>query len=252
MQQGFMEAPGEAKPDWWIVAKLARRMGYKGFDWKNEEEIYDEVRQKTKGSSTSDISEISWSDLLKAGTSGVQFPKKNRKGIARLYSPEFEKAMGGRFATKDGKAHLAPAKVLANLDPYNHPLRDKTNSKYPIWMVMHRPNEIWNTGYNFFNNGTNKPLVANLYERVSDQTVSINPEDAAALGIKSGDRVRLSSRSGSLVAVAKVHDLTRPGVVDVMSLYPKSEGTPNMVTSEKADPKLAEWDRMVPVNITKV
>jgi hypothetical protein len=37
-----------------------------------------------------------------------------------------------------------------------------------------------------------------------------------------------------------------------MSLYPKTESTPNMVTSEKADPKLAEWDRMVPVNIVKI
>jgi arsenite oxidase large subunit len=252
LQQGFMDPPGEAKPDWWIVAQLARRMGYKGFDWKDEWEIYDEVRAKTKGSFTSDISEISKSDLLKAGTSGVQFPKKNGRSISRLYSHETEQAMGRRFAHKDGKAHLEPVKVLAKLDPYNHPLREKTNSKYPFWMIMHRQNEVWNTGYNFYNNGKNIPLTPNLYERVSEQTVSINPEDAKALGIKSGDWVKLSSRNGSMKAVARVHNLTAPGVVDVMSLYPKTESTPNMVTSEKADPKLAEWDRMVPVNITKI
>jgi len=252
LQKGFMEPPGEARPDWWIVAQIAKRMGYSGFDWKDEWEIYDEVRAKTEGSSTSDISEISKGDLLRAGTSGIQFPKKNRKSIARLYSPEFEDAMGKRFATKDGKAHLEPVRVLAKFDPYNHPLRDKVDSEYPFWMIMHRQNEVWNTGYNFYNNGTNTPLVANLYERVSEQTVSINPVDAKRLGIKSGDRVRLTSRQGSMEAVAKVHDLTAPGVVDVMSLYPRSEQTPNMVTSEKADPKLAEWDRMVPVRITKI
>ena len=31
----FYDAPGEAKPDWWIVAQLAKRMGFEGFDWKN-------------------------------------------------------------------------------------------------------------------------------------------------------------------------------------------------------------------------
>ena len=252
IQRGFMDAPGDAKPDWWIVAQLAKRMGYKGFGWKNEQEIYDEVRAWTKDSFTSDISEISWSMLKKAGTSGVQFPMKNRRSISRLYSPETEKAMGARFAKTDGKANLAPVTALSGFDPYNCPMRDKTTNEYPLLMVMHRSNEIWNTGYNFYNNGKNVPLVANLYERVSEQTVSIGPEDARKLGVKSGDWVRLTSRNGSIKAVARVHNLTKPGVVDVMALYPKSESSPNMLTSEKADPILGEWDRMVPVNITKV
>lgn len=252
LQQGFMEAPGDAKPDWWVVSQLAKKMGMTGFDWNNEREIYDEVRAKTKGSSTGDISEISWDDLVKSGTSGVQFPKKNRKSISRLYSPEFEKAMGGRFATKDGKAHLAPVASLAKLDPYNHALRDKLSSKYPLWMIMHRANENWNTGYNFFNNGNNVPLTPNLYERISEQPVSINPADAKALGVKTGDWVKVNSKNGSLKGVIKVEEVCQPGVIDVISLYPKGESTPNNVTNEKADPKLAEWDRMVPVNITKV
>jgi anaerobic selenocysteine-containing dehydrogenase len=251
LQQGFMEAPGDSKPDWWIVSQLAKKMGYSGFDWKDEEAIYNEVRAKTKGSSTSDISEISWSDLKKSGTSGIQFPKKNRKSISRLYSPEFEKAMGGRFATKDGKAHLAPVEALAKLDPYNHPLRDKVNRTYPLWLVMHRANENWNSGYNFYNNGKNVPLTPNLYERISEQPVSMNPKDAKALGIKTGDWVKVTSRNGSLKGIAKVEEVCTPGVIDVIALYPKGESTPNRVTSEKADPKLAEWDRMVPVNITK-
>lgn len=160
--------------------------------------------------------------------------------------------MGRRFKHKDGKAHLDPVKALADFEPYYHPLRDKINSEYPIWMIMHRANEIWNTGYNFYNNGTNVPLTPNIYERVSEQTVSINPKDARTIGVKSGDRVTINSRNGIIKAVAKVSELTAPGVADVISLYPKTESTPNMVTSEKADPKLAEWDKMVPVNIVKV
>ncbi len=96
------------------------------------------------------------------------------------------------------------------------------------------------------------PLTPNLYKRISEQPVSINSQDAKALGIRTGDWVNVNSRNGSMKGVAKVEDVCAQGVIDVISLYPKGESTPNMVTSEKADPKLAEWDRMVPVNITKV
>jgi arsenite oxidase large subunit len=252
LQRKFMDPPGEAKPDWWVVAKLAKRMGLKGFDWKDEREIYDEVREKTRGSFCSDLSEISWSDLLRAGTNGVQFPVKNRRSIARLFSHETEETMGRRFAHKDGKAHLKPVKALAKLDPYNHPLREKITKDYPFWMIMHRANENWCTGYNFYNNGYNIPLTPSIYERIPEQTVKINPKDAMALGIRSGDRVKVSSKNGSLEGVAKVVDETKPGIVAVISLYPKTKSTPNLVTSEKADPKLAEWDRMMPVNIKKI
>jgi len=252
LQQGFMEAPGDAKPDWWIVSQLAKKMGLPGLSWKNEQEIYDEVRALTKGSSTSDISEISWSDLKKSGTSGIQFPKKDRKSISRLYSQEFENAMGGRFATSDGKAHLAPVKSLAKLDPYDHKLRDKITDKYPLWMIMHRANENWNSGYNFYSNGKNVPLTPALYKRISEQPVSMSSQDAKKMGLKTGDWVNVNSRNGSFKGMVKVEEVCAPGVIDVISLYPKGESTPNFATSEKADPKLAEWDRMVPVNITKV
>ncbi|MBI4687510.1 MAG: molybdopterin-dependent oxidoreductase [Nitrospirae bacterium] len=252
IQQGFMDAPGEAKPDWWIVSQLAKRMGLSGFEWKHEQEIYDEVRKQMKGSFTSDISEIKWDELIKAGSNGIQFPVRDGKSISRLYSPETEKAMGKRFATDDGKAHLLPVKALADIAPYNHPLRERRSMDYPLWMVMYRANENWNTGYNFYNNGLNEPLVSSLYERISEQKVSINPEDANASGIKTGDHVILSSRNGSLNGVAVVSNETKQGVVSVISLYPKSESTPNLLTSEKADPKLGEWDRMAPVNIRKV
>lgn len=132
IQQGFMDPPGDAKPDWWIVAQLAKHMGLSGYDYKNEQEIYDEVRVQTKGDFTSDISEITWKDLIKSGTNGIQFPYKNGRSILRLYSHETEEVMGRRFKHKDGRAHLEPVKALANFDPYNHPLRDKITSDYPL------------------------------------------------------------------------------------------------------------------------
>ena len=30
----FYDPPGEAKPDWWIMAQIAKKMGYEGFDFE--------------------------------------------------------------------------------------------------------------------------------------------------------------------------------------------------------------------------
>ena len=29
----FMDPPGEAKPDWWVIAQVAKKMGFSGYDW---------------------------------------------------------------------------------------------------------------------------------------------------------------------------------------------------------------------------
>ncbi len=102
-----------------------------------------------------------------------------------------------------------------------------------------------------YNNGLDRPLAPDLLERVSEQIVHINTKDARTLGIKSGDRVLVTSRQGSLKAVAKVGNVTAPGVTSVWSHYPVRESTPNLITSDRTDDKLAVWDKPVPVNITK-
>ena len=32
-----------AKPDWWIISQLARRMGFEGFDYESPEEVFNEL-----------------------------------------------------------------------------------------------------------------------------------------------------------------------------------------------------------------
>jgi len=42
-----VKPPGQAKPDWEIIGLIARKMGVKGFDFKSQEEIFEEVRKTT-------------------------------------------------------------------------------------------------------------------------------------------------------------------------------------------------------------
>ncbi|MCP6768691.1 molybdopterin-dependent oxidoreductase, partial [Klebsiella pneumoniae] len=42
-QRPFLAPPGEAKPDWWIVTEVARRMGYaRAFSYKSAADIFRE------------------------------------------------------------------------------------------------------------------------------------------------------------------------------------------------------------------
>ena len=46
----IMDAPGLAKPDWWIVAQVCKRMGFDGFDWETANDVFEEASEKSVGS----------------------------------------------------------------------------------------------------------------------------------------------------------------------------------------------------------
>jgi tetrathionate reductase subunit A len=50
-------------------------------------------------------------------------------------------------------------------------------------------------------------------ETMPENRVEINPRDARDLGIATGDRVRIASRSGSAEGIAKISQRVRPGVI---------------------------------------
>ncbi len=79
----FYDPPGEAKPDWWIVARFAQKMGFPGFDWKDSNEVFEESARFSRRSRVA-YDNLVWMagkkkmrahDLLrKFGTTGIQAP----------------------------------------------------------------------------------------------------------------------------------------------------------------------------------
>jgi assimilatory nitrate reductase catalytic subunit len=113
MTQAFMDPPGEARPDWWIVGEIGRRMGFDGFGWKSAKDVWDEMRVQSDS-----IAEITSEMLEAAGTNGLRIPfKGGKEGPDRLFSDDYEARNGKRFATDDGKVHLERTAVLAGFDP---------------------------------------------------------------------------------------------------------------------------------------
>lgn len=80
----FYDPPGEAKPDWWIVAQWAKKMGFEGYDWKDSNDVIEEGARFSRGRQDNNYDALAWmakkkgikfQDLLrKFGTTGIQTP----------------------------------------------------------------------------------------------------------------------------------------------------------------------------------
>ena len=240
MTQAFMDPPGEARPDWWIVAEVAKRMGYPGFEWASPKDVWDEMRDKSDG-----IRELTWEMLEGAGTNGFRLPYLNgQAGPDRLFSDDYEARNGKRFATDDGKVHLERTAVLADFDPKAFEWGEVSET-YPLMAFDFRLNELWNTGFTYWD----KPTVN---ARTPDAFVLIHPEDAAARSIASGEEVELRSPYGACRGFARVTEGVVKGAVGIPALFPKKGQEFNYATRPHASPVNGDFDTMVACDIVKV
>ena len=240
VNQKFMDPPGNAKPDWWIVAQVAKRMGLKGYDWNSPIEIWDEIRSRK-----ADLRDLTWDALLKAGTSGLLWPSKNGQAPSRMFSEEWEKVTGKRFPTKDGKVHFESFAHLKKFDPSTSEWAE-VDAQHPLMLIDFRLDELWNTGYTYWD----KPMVN---ARQPDEVVWIHPKEAKARGLADGDPIKVESKYGSCTAVAHVTDGVMPGIVAASGggIFPKKEQLVNYVMPSRMVPITGDVDTMVAINIRK-
>lgn len=240
----FMDPPGEAKPDWWVIAQVAQKLGFEGYDWQDENEIFvaaaglpsdydvtalgtelqDESANHTSHEAVviaAELQGVTAHDIMRElGTDGVQLPARldadgNVVGTARIHG-------NGEFDTVSGKPMFLTVgwdtaeAIWEKLKP------DPAAGEF--WLINGRIEEIWQTMYT----DLRKPEVT---ERWPSNIVEIHPDDAVALGVESGDSVSLSSDriarnedgaydTGSLTAVAYVSDIVPPGVLWTNFAYP--------------------------------
>ena len=171
--------PGEAKPDWEIVAGLARHLGHgAAFAWRNSAEVFDEFAACTAGRPC-DMTGVSHERLRRQG--GVQWPAPKQvvgehEGTVRLYE-------NGRFPTPDGRARFAPT-------PHAAPA-ETPDPEFPLLLTTGRVADQWHT---MTRTGHSPTLSASAGEA----TIACHPLDAAAAGAGEGDPVCVISRRGEL------------------------------------------------------
>jgi len=202
-----LDPPGEARDDIWILAQLARRLG---FDWgePTAREAWDELR------SLSPIHRgMSYERLEALG--GIQWPCPDEGSPGALFLHE-------RLWQEPCEGPPAPFSVVEHAPPF-----EALDADYPIRLTTGRRLESFNTG-----------VQSNLYRSPlhRGESIDLSPEDAERLLVEEGEIVRVSSRRGSVEAPVRVDPSLRPGLAFMTFHFPDEVDT-NVLTIDVTDPK---------------
>ncbi|HYQ55725.1 MAG TPA: FAD-dependent oxidoreductase, partial [Draconibacterium sp.] len=216
-----VKAPGEALPDYEIICRIARKMGYSGFNYKNAEEVFDEYKQLTQGTNLS-IEELTYAQLKELGS--VQWPFRNRQGTARLFEDN-------KFFTANKRANIF------GVEPQNE--SKPPSREYPFILTTGRIRDQWHTM-------TRTGKVKRLKQHIANPFLEINPEDAEILKIEDDDIVVVENENGRIQVQAKVTHQIRKGVVFLPMHWGKVlsgiDSRTNNLTNDLVDPKSKEPD----------
>ncbi len=202
-----LEPPGDARQDLWIIQEIAQRVG---LDWNyaGPHEVWEEIRKAVPS-----CAGITWERLDRE--SSVTYPCRNEG------DPGEEVVFIEDFPTDDGRAKFVPAE-------YGHAEGDEhPDDEYPFVLITGRVLEHWHTGAM-----TRRASVLDALEPVP--TVSVNPGDLDAMEIGTGDSIRLTTRRGELVAMARRDDSVPRGAVFIPFCY--VEAAANLLTNPALDP----------------
>ncbi|MCY1164035.1 Nitrate reductase [compost metagenome] len=210
MGKQAVQAPGDAKPDLWIIQQLAKRMG---LDWNYEGEhagvaaVYEEMRQAMHAV----ISGITWERLERE--SSVTYP------CLGADDPGAPTVFIDRFDTPNGRVNLVPADII--------PANERPDADYPFVLITGRQLEHWHTG-----SMTRRAAVLDAIEPMA--TASMCGADLAAFGLAAGDVVTVQSRRGSVAIHVRRDDGTPQGAVFIPFAY--YEAAANLMTNAALDP----------------
>lgn len=186
-QRALFPLPGEAKPDWWIVKEVARRMGWKTpFAYDRPAEIWREhCRLSTYQNDGARIFALPHGGA--GGNSAYDAMAPQRWGDTPFAD--------GRYSTPDRRARLVPVT--------QRPLQDPL-AKWPMTLNTGRYRDQWHTM-------TRTGLSPKLARHREEPLVELHPDDAAALDVTDGGLARVGTPQGESIFRVLVTDAQRPG-----------------------------------------
>ncbi|GEJ56077.1 molybdopterin oxidoreductase family protein [Anaeromyxobacter diazotrophicus] len=217
---------GEARPDLDILCDLAARLGHgKLLPFKAPAEAWTEILETARGTAY-DFSGMTRARLQQSHGLLWPLPSAGHPGTKRRYVrgedpfvPADHPLRMKFYGRPDGRAVV-----------WFRPQRDPgevVDAAYPLWFTTGRVLEHWHTG-------TMTRNCRELRHANAEALAELHPQDAARLGVKDGDRVRVSSRRGAETFRAKVAEGARLGVVFVQMHDP--DHLCNRVTHDAVDP----------------
>jgi len=184
--------------DTWQIIEVGRRLGFeKQFPWPQETYIRDIWNEYIQFHDSPKHRMAPYEVLKKRP--GVQWPfvdgKETKWRYNALYDPACTQDDFHFYGKPDNRAWIW-------LRPYEPPA-ESPDSEYPFWLDTGRVLEHWHTG-------SMTRRVPILHGAMPAAYVEIHQEDAASLGIVSGEKVKIISRRGSIVMTASINGRGQP------------------------------------------
>ena len=194
---------GSARPDWRIICELAKRMGAGGFEFGHPLEVMEEISRLAPI-----YGGISYERL---NGEGLQWPcpTADHPGTPVLHAERFAR----------GKGRFSPLRY--------EPPGEERDAGHPLILTTERSLYQYHTG-----SMTRRSTGLNQLD--GEGFVEMHPDDALAFCISEGEKVRVVSRRGEVMARAKITAASPPGVVCMNFHF--AEMPTNILTNPAVDP----------------
>lgn len=197
----------ESRPNTWIFAQLATRLGI------TEETVYWSAEQMAKELLETDHPHLQ----------GITFDRLEREGYVRLNLPRpYLPYANGSPVTQDGKIHLDPP-------PVHIEAREVLTPEYPLRLLTPPAHHFLNTTY-----GELEKIIS---LEGGEPHAMIHPDDAREYTVLDGALITIESRQGRIIRKARITEAATRGTVIVEGTWwgtraPDRLGI-NVLTSER-------------------
>jgi formate dehydrogenase major subunit len=205
--------------DWEVTQLLSNALGYP-MNYSHPSEIMDEIARLVPT-----FTGVSFAKLDELGS--VQWPcnEKAPNGTPTMHVDQFVRGKGRFMLTEYVQT------------------QERTSSRYPLILTTGRILSQYNVG------AQTRRTMNSVWH--SEDRLEIHPHDAEQRGVKDGDWVGISSRSGETVLRATLTERVQPGVVYTTFHFPESGA--NVITTDNSDwaTNCPEY-KVTAVQVTKV
>ena len=196
--------PGEAREDWAITTELADRLGL-AWGYTHPSEVFAEMKM-----GMSSLNNITWERLE---NEAVTYPSLSPE------DPGQPIVFGDGFPRPDGRAKFTPASIIAP--------DDVPDAEYPMILTTGRQLEHWHTG-----SMTRRASVLDGLE--PEANCSLHPKTLRKIGVMPGGMIRLTTKRGSIVTMARADRAVAEDMVFLPFAY--VEAAANILTNSALDP----------------
>jgi len=204
-----IEPIGDSRQDWEIICDLSTRMGYE-MSYGDPSQIMEEIAQLTPSYGGIHYDRIE--------EDGLHWPCPNREhqGTPYLHKDRFSRGPGLFHAVE----YLPPAEL--------------PDEEYPYMLTTGRM-------YVHYHTGTMSRRSPSLNKEVEEGYVEINPQEAKALKISQGERIKIRSRRGEIEIKADLSDRVERDTIFIPFHF--AESAANVLTNPALDPiaKIPEY-----------